>query len=72
MKNYYIRADLGDGIPSYDFVIRAKTLINAENKAWKILRQDYSEVFTEKRFRTGDFSICEITAEELLKRLTLN
>lgn len=72
MKYFYVIADIGDGIPSYDFCLRAKTQQSAENKAWKILKADYPECFGTKSWRTGDFSICEITAEQLLKRLTLN
>ena len=66
MKNYYVRADLGDGIPIYDFVLKAKTIEEAMKRAGEILREDYPEHDSE------DFSVCEITADELLKRLTIN
>ena len=66
MKNYYIRADLGDGIPCYDFVLKAKDFDTARKEAGKLLEKDYPEVMGD------DFSCEEITADELLKRLTLN
>jgi len=69
MKNYYIRADLGDGIPSYDFVVKAENLDDAIKQGGAILRQDYPE---EYRDRENDFYCCHITAEQLLKRLTID
>lgn len=69
MKYYFITFELGDGIPNYDFVIRAKTLKSAENIARKILKQDYP---MEWKIQKGDFGCGETTAEQLLKDLTLN
>jgi hypothetical protein len=70
MKNYYIYATLNDYMPCYDFVIKAKTLESAKNKAEKILKTDYPEQWND---RHGiDYTCREITAEGLLKALTLN
>lgn len=70
LKHFYIRADLGDGIPSYDFVLKATILDVAEKKAKSILKKDYPEQWS---WSDGiDFSCEEITAETLLERLTVN
>ena len=69
MKHYYISFELGDGIPDYDFVLRAKNIDIAMLKARKILRQDYP---MEWRIQKGDFGCSEITADELLQRMCLN
>lgn len=69
MKNYYVLCDVGEGIPSYDFVVRAKTLKEAIKIGGKILKTDYPENWD---YNKNDFSVCEITARQLLKRLTLN
>ena len=68
MKNYYIRYDIGDGIPSYDFCLRAKDLDKAVKLAQAILENDYPEEWRENR----DFSCRETSAEQLLKDLTIN
>ena len=43
MKHYYINTELGDGIPNYDFVIKAKNIDIANLKAHKILKSDYPD-----------------------------
>jgi molybdate-binding protein len=70
MKNYYVCCDLGEGIPSYDFVVRAESLDEAVKKAEKIINTDYPENW--KEYNDKDFSCHEITAEQLLERLTIN
>jgi hypothetical protein len=71
MKNYYVRADLGEEVPSYDFIVKAKTQEEAEKLAEKELKESYAEQWS---YGVGgiDFSCYEITAEELLARLTIN
>lgn len=70
LKYFYIRADLGDGIPSYDFVVKATIFDVAEKLAKKILKKDYPEQWS---WRDGiDFKCEDITAETLLNRLTVN
>lgn len=68
MKNYYVLCDVGEGIPCYDFVIKAKSLKEAIKKGGAILKADYPENWD---YNKNDFSVCEITAEELLNRLTI-
>lgn len=70
MKNYYIRAEVCEEYPDYDFVIKAKTQEEAEKIAKNILIQDYPDIFVGKY--ADRFSCYEITAEELLRNLTIN
>jgi hypothetical protein len=69
MKNYFITFEVAEGVPDYDFVIRAKTEKSAQNIARKIIMQDYP---MEWEIQKGDFGCSEITAEQLLKQMTLN
>jgi hypothetical protein len=66
MKNYYIRAEICEGYPDYEFVIKANSLDIAISKANKILKADYPE-----EYRKDNFYCTHITAEELLERMTL-
>ena len=68
-KTYYVNCDVGEGYPSYDFVVKAKTLKEAIRLAGKELKYSYPENW---EYNKNDFSVCEITANELLERLTLN
>lgn len=75
MEHYYIVADIGEGIPSYNFVLKAKNLRDACLEAEKILKEDYPDQARSKgsdTFNEYDYSCREITAEQLLKELTLN
>lgn len=72
MKNYYIVADIGEGIPSYNFILRAKSIDIAKLKAGKILKTDYPDQWNWNGELGIDFTCREITAEQLLKDLTLN
>ena len=63
-NNYYIVADIGDDIPSYNFVVKAGSRIEAEAIAENTLERDYSDY--------KDYTCREITADELLKQLTVN
>ena len=68
MKHFYIRYDLGEGIPTYDFCLKVESIAEACKEAEKILKSDYGEQFEV----SNEYSCEEITAEELLKRMTLN
>jgi len=70
MKNYYIRAEVCEGYPDFDFVLKAKTQAQAQKQAKKILMTDYPDIFVGKY--ADRFSCYEITAEQLLAQLTLN
>lgn len=70
LKFYYIRAEVGEGYPSYDFVLKYKTLKQAEKEAKKILMQDYPDTFVGKY--ADRFSCYEVTADQLIKIMTLN
>jgi len=70
MKHYYIQAEVGEGYPDYDFVIKAKNDTQARKEAKKILMQDYPEVFTGKY---ADRFFCdEVNGEKLLHIMTIN
>lgn len=69
MKHYYINAEICEGYPNYEFVLKARTLESATRKAHKIIKQDYPEDYKHAK---GNTLIREITAEELLEYLTLN
>jgi hypothetical protein len=70
MKHYFIRAEVCEGYPDYEFVLKEKTQKQAESRAKKILMQDYPDIFKGKY--ADRFSCYEITAEDLIKILTLN
>jgi len=70
LKNYFIRAEVEEEYPDYIFVIRAKTQKQAEKLAQKELTTSYPGIFVGKY--TDRFSCYEITANELLQRLTIN
>jgi len=70
MKTYYIRAEIGEGYPDYDFVIKAKSQKEAERIAKKILKADYPDIFVGKY--ADRFSCHEITGKQLLEQLTIN
>lgn len=69
MKNYYIRAEVAEDYPDYDFVIQAKTQKQAESKAKKILMQDYPDIFVGKY--ADRFSCYEVSPDQLLNILTI-
>jgi hypothetical protein len=69
MNYYYINAEICESYPNYEFVLKARTLESATNKAHKIIKQDYPEDY---RHAKGNTSIREVTAETLLAYLTLN
>ena len=72
LKYFYVCADIGEGIPSYDFVLKCKNIDIACLKARKILKNDYQDEW-EAHGKDGiNFSCGEITAQELLERMCLN
>jgi hypothetical protein len=68
MKHYYIHFEVGEGYPDYEFVIKAKDFESAKFLAGVTLSADYPEQFKSD----NDFYCIEITAEQLLERLTIN
>lgn len=70
MKNYFIRAEIGEEYPDYEFVIKSKTQKQAEKLAQKELTTSYPDIFVGKY--ADRFSCHEITAQELLERMTIN
>jgi len=66
-KYFYVRVELGECIPSYDFCLKAKTFEKAKELATEIITEDYPE-----QSEYADYFLIEITAEQLLKRMTLN
>ena len=43
-KYFFCRADVGDDIPSYEFILKAKDLKEADEKAGVIAETDYELV----------------------------
>ena len=67
MKYFFIRADVGDEVPSYEFVIKANKMETAEKIANKIIKQDYQE------YGNPDFSCREVkTFENFLAEMLIN
>lgn len=76
-KHFYITAELAEGIPSYNFVVKADTEDQARDIAREIIENDYPEYrsFTAdqlaKSFGDQDHNGRE-AGFELLTLLTLN
>ena len=68
MKNFYIEVDFGEGIPTYNFVIKAIDHETARAIAWKEIDASYPD--TDMKYTKMQSS--QITAEQLLERLTIN
>ena len=66
MKTFYVRADIQEEMPTYDFVVKANTRKQAEKIAKKIIATDYQD------FTDYPFSCEEVTAQELLETMTIN
>ncbi len=70
MKHYYIRAEVQEGYPDYDFVIKAKNETTARIHARAILTQDYPDVFIGKY--AENFSCEEVNGRQLLEIMTIS
>lgn len=70
MKNYFISAEVEEGYPDYDFVVKEKTQKQAEIIAKKELKTSYPDIFAGRY--ADRFSCHEVTGDELLERLTIN
>lgn len=68
MNHYYINCELGEGIPDYNFVIQAKDNEEARAEAWVIFEKDYPDYSMKQR----QIQCAEVTADQLLERLTIN
>lgn len=68
MKNYYIEVELGEGIPTYNFVIKAQDNDTARELAWKEVDASYPDC----DMKHTELHCGEITAEDLLLKLTIN
>lgn len=71
MKNYYVSCELEEGTPDYNFVIKAENQDEADEKAFTIILKDYPE-YEKNNDSQYNFSVKEITADELLAKMTLN
>lgn len=80
-KYFFVSADIGEGIPSYQFVLNAPNIEEATREAFEIITRDYPEectakggggVYWEKDGIYDDFSVHELTAKEIIERLTIN
>lgn len=43
IKYYFVTAEIGEGYPDYEFIIKETTLNKAEKKAHKIIKNDYPD-----------------------------
>ena len=68
-KMFLVEADLGEGIPTYTFIVKADTLEEANKVAGKIIKTDYPENW---EYNKDDYSVHEVDAEQLIERLTIN
>ncbi len=67
MKNYLIKADIGEGYPYYTFMLIAKDLKEVTRKATKIVKSDYDE-----QFEYTDIDIIEVrTIADVKNRLVI-
>ena len=67
MKHYFVNFEVDEGVPDYEFVIKAESLSKAREKANIIIKQDYPEAYEKDNFKCN-----KITAEQLLDLLTIN
>jgi len=65
MNKYYITAEIAEEMPSYDFVVKAKTATEAHKIAKKIITHDYPDY----RF---DYTLVEVTPKLLIDLMTIN
>jgi hypothetical protein len=69
MKTYHAICNVGEGYPSYEFIVRAKTLEEADKITRRILKEDYPENW---EYNKDDYTLWETTAEELLNNMIIN
>lgn len=70
MKNFFVRAEIGEGYPDYEFIVKAKNLSTAKIHARLILKQDYPDIFTGKY--EDRFSCRQVNQKQLLELMTIN
>lgn len=68
-KIYLVVCDVGEGVPSYTFIVRETTLKKAEKIARATLKNDYPDNW---EYNKNDYSIREVTMEQLVADLTIN
>lgn len=69
MHHYYVIAELGEGIPDYNFVLaysERKELPDVYDEAKKIVHGDYPD------HEGCKIIVQKVTGEELLDKLTIN
>jgi hypothetical protein len=68
MKYYFIRADIGENMPSYEFILQAEAIEEADEKAEEIIKTDYQE------YGSPDFSCREIAdfQKDILELMCIN
>ena len=62
---YYIIQELEEGLPDYDFVVKADNYMEAHEIATKVITTDYPDYEI-------NYSCHQVTAKQLLERLTIN
>lgn len=68
MKYFYVRYEVADGYPDYEFVIKAESFEEAKEIATEIIDKDYEQEWEDNK----NFAMYEITAEQLLERMLIN
>lgn len=68
MNHYYIIAEIEEGYPNYNFIIKADTRIQASEIARDIVLSDYPDfdLFTKH------IDCNEVTPDELIRIMTIN
>ena len=65
MKNYYINQELGEGIPDYNFIVKAEASEEAHEIATRIIKADYPDYEI-------NYSCRPMSVNAIIKSLTLN
>lgn len=68
MKYYYIRAEIDEWYPYYDFVIKADTQTQASEIARDIVLSDYPDF----DLSTKHIDCNEVTPDEFIRIMTIN
>ena len=68
-KIFLVEAELGEGIPTYTFIVKADNLKEADKIVGGIIKNDYPENW---EYNKDDYSVHEVNAEQLIERLTIN
>ncbi len=74
IKYYFVIAEIGEGYPDYEFILKAETLKEAEKKAFKIIKNDYPDnwEYIQRTIFVEEFENKERLIERVYCRLLLD